>query len=200
MSPGLWQSRALAWCAVLVCCMQLTGCTGFSGLLTGASILYDRHSWYKKMDDFQLRAAASRALYHTPAFKNKLRAVEVAVFNGDVLLAGHVDTPALQQAVYSRFAAERLSYRRLFRYVRVANGEANRALDTWITTQIVSLALFDPQIDPHAFKVITVDQVVYLLGDMFPDQALQLVELARNTPEVLYVVKLLRYYHVTESI
>jgi osmotically-inducible protein OsmY len=54
-------------------------------------------------------------------------------------------------------------------------------------------------VDPHAFKVLAVDQVVYLMGDMLPDQAQYLINIARNTPNVRHVVKLLKYYHLTDQ-
>ncbi len=182
------------------CAGLLTACAGLSGVWTGANLLYDRHSWYKKFDDFQLRATAARLLYHDKQLKPALRAVEVAAFNGDLLVAGHVALRRERDGLYARIQASHLTYRRLFRYVTVASSEANQFLDAWITSQIISQALLDVTIDPHAFKVVTVDQVVYLMGDMLPYQAKQLIAVARNTSDVRYVVKLLKYYHLTDEI
>jgi len=200
MSTSRMVQRIASLFALSLICCVLSGCGSLSGLWTGASLLYDRHSWFKKIDDFQLRADVARAIYHNKLFKHSMHTVDVAVFNGDLLLAGHVETAELRTALYSHLLAAQLNYRRLFRYVTVASSESNRVLDSWITTQIVTQVLLDTTVDPHAYKVVTVDQVVYLMGDMLPEQALKLIDVARNTDHVRYVVKLLRYYHLTDTI
>ena len=200
MSPGRGLCYSARAAIVLLCLSALLGCGSVGGVWTGANLLYNRHSLYKKFDDFQLRAQVARLLYHDSAFKRVLSGVDVSVFNGDLLIAGHVSTEVQRAALFTRLMAAPLSYRRLFRYVNVASMASNGVLDAWITTQIVSQSILDTEIDPHAFKVVTVDQVVYLMGDMMPPQALRLIDLARHTPNVRYVVKLLRYYHLTDRL
>ncbi|OYV54488.1 MAG: hypothetical protein B7X00_01300 [Legionella sp. 21-45-4] len=154
---------------------------------------------YKKIDDFQLETTVRRLLYHDKRLSCATCLLDIAVFNGDLLIAGHVNTIALREEVYSRLTSSGLGYRRLFKRLSVDAAPANAVLDAWITTSINSQLVMDSEIDPHAFKILTSDQVVYLMGDVLPYQAERVVNLARNTDGVRYVVKLLRYFRVTES-
>lgn len=56
----------------------------------------------------------------------------------------------------------------------------------------------DSNIDPHQFKVITMDNVVYLMGDALSEDANRLIDIAKQTDGVLRVVKLFKLYHFNE--
>ena len=71
--------------------------------------------------------------------------------------------------------------------------------DSLITAKIRSQIVADSEINPRAFKVVTSDGVVYLMGDVIPTQADWVVEIARNTAGVLTVVKLFKYYQLSDN-
>jgi len=177
----------------------LSGCLGLSGAWTGASLLYDRHGLYKKMTDYQLVAEANRLLYHDAQFKHDGCSIEVAALNGDLLMVGHVPTTILRDEAYRR-VAEKGGYRRFFNQIAVGYFTDNAAEDAWITGKIRSQILADSTIDPHQFKVITFDRVVYLMGDAFPEDAQRVVDIARQTSEVLRVVTLFKFFHYVSPI
>lgn len=172
----------------------LSGCLGLSGAWTGASLIYDRHGLYKKMTDYQLVAEANRALYHDGEFKHYGCSIDVAALNGDLLLVGHVPTEMLRDEAYQR-VARKGGYRRIFNQIAVGYFADNTAEDAWITAKIRSQIVSDSDIDPHQFKVITFDRAVYLMGDAFPEDAKRVVDIARQTSEVIRVVKLFKYFH-----
>ncbi len=165
---------------------------------TGANLVYDRHNIYIKANDFQLAASISRALYRDKMFKRSDCAIEIAVFNQDVLVVGHVPTQALRQAVESRIRAIP-DIKRFFNQLELSSEGENPLLDSWITTTIRSEILADSSIDPHHFKVVTADQIVYIMGNAMPDQAQKVIDYARRCRGVKRVVKLLKYYHLSDK-
>ncbi len=172
----------------------LTGCV--SNIWSGALLVYDRHNIYKKLTDYQLAANASRALYHDQLFKQPGCSIDLAVFNRDILMAGTVPTLNLEKEATRRLFALK-GYRRLFNQLSLSSEPGNSLTDSWITTKIRSQIFADAEIDPHTFKVITSNSVVYLMGDVRPEQAQRVVSIARNCTGVVRVVKLLKYYNLS---
>lgn len=183
-----------AW-IFLLASLCLTGCV--SHVVTGAGMIYDRHKVYLQMDDFQLGAQANRVLYKDNAFKIPACSISVAVFNRDVLLVGHVPSKKLRDLAYARISALP-GIRRLFNQIEVNYLPLHSVQDSWITTKIRSQIFAHSEIDPHQFKVITCDRIVYLMGDVIPDQASQVILFARQCRGVKRVVKLFKYYNLSD--
>lgn len=174
----------------------LSGC--ISSLWTGANLIYDRHQIYKQVDDFQLSADASRALFKDRRLKARDCYVDLTVFNGDLLVSGHVPTPELRQMVQQRLATL-TGYRRIFFQISLQSEPGPLVQDSWITTQIRSRIVADSRIDPKAFKVVTSDRIVYVMGDVLPSQANRVIQIARTTAGVKRVVNLLKYYNLSDQ-
>lgn len=172
--------------------LSLWGCTGVGSLWTGASLIYDRHNVYKKIDDYHLYMKVNNALAAGNLFKNSRCVLDIAVFNGDILVAGHLPTFDMLNELNQRLGQVR-GYRRLFNEVRVINTASNAIQDGWITTKIRSQIFADDSIDPNAFKIITSDGIVYLMGDVRPGEAKAVVTIARRTIGVVQVVKMFKY-------
>lgn len=180
----------------LLSCL-LTGC--LSNLWTGANLVYDRHHVYKKLSDYQLTAKASHALFHDYVLKCNDCSVDLAIFNGDILLSGHVPNAKLREEAKQRII-RLVGYRRVFNQIEISSQPVKTIEDGWITTKIRSRIFADSEIDPHAFKIITSDQIVYLMGDVRPHQALKVINIARSTEGVLRVVKLFKYYNLSNQV
>lgn len=173
--------------------LSLCGC--ITEVWTGASLLYDRHHVYKKMGDYSLSARTNHLLFSDNVFKCRGCVIDVATFNDDVLLAGHVPTERLH-AILAQRLVHLSDYRHLYNEVVVAKLSSQSIKDTWITTKIRSHLLADSRIDPNAFKVITTDGVVYLMGEVMANQARRVVYIAQNTAGVKKVVKLMHYFTI----
>ncbi|HBI22383.1 MAG TPA: hemolysin [Legionella sp.] len=182
--------------SILLCSLCLSGC--ISDLWTGANLVYDRHNVYIKIDDFKLNADANRALYHDRVFKRDDCSIELAVLNRDILLVGRVPTETLRQEAYTRIKNVP-GKRRLFNQLAVNHTAEDPVLDSWITAKIRSQIFADADIDPHKFKVLTYAQIVYLMGDVVPSQAEKVIHFARKCRSVLRVVKLFKYYHLSDK-
>lgn len=167
-----------------------------SNILTGANIIYDRHSLYIKLNDFQLGADANRALFNDNRFKCEHCSIEIAAFKGELLMVGHVPTQTLR-----REASERIQkipqLGRFHNELALYDGTDDPVLDSWITAKIRSEILADATIEPNEFKIVTMDQVVYIMGSVMPSQAEKVLLFARECREVKRVVTLLRYYHLS---
>lgn len=168
----------------------LWGCTGT--LWTGANLVYDRHDVYKKLEDYHLYVKVNNAVASDRELKCTNCVIDIAIFNGDILVAGHLPTPEMLVELQRRLAQVK-GYRRLFNEVRVANVPSSALQDSWITTKIRSQIFADDTIDPNAFKVVTSDGVVYLMGDVRPNEATTVINMARRTVGVVHVVKVLKY-------
>ena len=175
----------------------LTGC--ITDVWTGATLVYDRHNVYKKFSDFQLGANGSHALYRDNTFKRDDCSIDLAVINGDMLLAGHVPTEELRQEAYKRLTALG-GYRRIFNQLAISKTSSNMLQDDWITSKIRSSIFANSSIDPHEFKVVTSEQIVYLMGDVAPEQAKIVISIARSCVGVKRVVKLFKYYNLSDHL
>ncbi|KTD62434.1 hemolysin, lipoprotein [Legionella shakespearei DSM 23087] len=187
LSKMKWQQALL----VVLLAYGLSACVG--SLWTGASLVYDRHDVYKKLNDYHLLVQVNDVLAVNRTFNQSSCVLDIAVFNGDILIAGHVPDDTLFDELRNRLAKLR-GYRRLFNEVKVKAVPSNNMQDTWITTQIRSRIFADASIDPNAFKVITSDRIVYLMGDVKPDEAEKVVTMARYTKGVDKVVKVMKYF------
>ena len=179
-----------------LCCTLLSGC--ITGIWTGASLFYDRHTAYHSLSDFELNAAANRALNKDDLFDCPECHIDLAVFNGDILLTGHLDTSELREEAYKRMMSVP-GARRVFKKISIEPIRTNIMKDSLITAKIRSQIVADSEINPRAFKVVTSDGVVYLMGDVIPTQADWVVDIERNTAGVLTVVKLFKYYQLSDN-
>lgn len=181
---------------ILITSTLLTGCMG--GVWTGMNLVYTRHNVYKKVNDFHLALQANQLLFFDKTLKQEGAYLDLAVFNGDLLLAGHLPDAALYQLAFDRLSA--LSgYRNLFKQVALSSDLNNGVEDSWITTKIISQIIADSEIDPSVFKIITADRIVYIMGDAPSKQAHLVIAIARKTSGVVRVVKLLKYYQLSNS-
>ncbi len=181
-------------CCLLVVILSLallTGCVG--SLWTGASLVYDRHNIYKTVNDYQLQSQVSTALNRDQQLKCDMCYVDVAVFRGDILIAGHVPSQELLDEINEQLSHVK-GQRRLFNQLRLMTSAPSSRFDSWITTKIRSRILLDDRIDPKAFKVVTVDRVVYLMGDVDPKQADLVIGISRHAAGVEHVVKMMKYF------
>lgn len=181
---------------LILYCTLLTSC--ISNVWTGASMVYDRHNIYKKLSDCRLSISANRALYKDDVLKCSNCLIDTTVFKSDILLSGHVPTNDLRQEARSR-VAEVQGYRRIFNQIGTQQLNDTSLQDNWITTKIRAGIFADSEIDPHSFKVVTTDQIVYLMGDVIPSEAERVIRIARQCAGVKRVVRLFKYYNLSDK-
>lgn len=181
---------------IFVSSVFLSGCVGT--IISGANMVYDRHNLYKKMSDMQIAALVNKSLFQDKVFRRPDCNIDIAVFNGDILLAGNVPSERLRNLANKRVvhAAE---HRRFFMQLSLKPTQISDVEDGWITMKIRSQIFSDSAINPNKFKVVTVNGIVYLMGDVIPEQARRVIHYAKNTSGVLRVVKLFKYYNLSDK-
>lgn len=194
MDSGI--QRKVGFLISITVMLLLSGC--ISDIWTGVTLVYDRHNIYKQVSDFQLDAAIGRALYKDQTFKGKNCSLDYAILNGDVLLAGYLPNDEFRQELKKRVESVQ-GARRYFFELSIRGPIDNSLEDNWITAKIRSKIFADSSINPKAFKVVTFDKVVYLMGDVFPDQADRVIYYARSCSGVRRVVKLFKYYTLSDK-
>ena len=184
---------------IIICMLLLTTLNGcMSNVFTGANLIYDRHNVYMKFDDVQLSSAANRIMFRDKLFKCSECMLDVVTFNRDILLVGTVPKQTLRVEALKRLQRLQNS-RRIFNQLYVNSPRPNTLQDSFITLAVRSYIFANSKIDPHAFKIVTWGGVVYLIGDVMPEQAELVTNYAKNFAGVVRVVTLFKYYHLTDS-
>jgi osmotically-inducible protein OsmY len=176
---------------VILLSTLLSGCIG--GAWTGGSLLYDRHHVYKKLSDYQLSIALNEALFPDLQLRSEHRVIDITVFNGYVLLSGHLPTQALYDLAAQRIRTMQ-GYSHLFNAITISQAHSRNLEDAWITSKIRSQMFANSEIDPKAFKIVTTDGQVYVLGEVKREQGQLVIDIARQTEGVIRVVNCLRYF------
>lgn len=118
--------------------------------------------------------------------------VEIKVVEGRVLLTGNVDEPDTQiEAVNLAWQVD--GVREVINEIQVSDqsGFSNYARDVWVSAQVRSRLLFGKGIRSVNYSVITVNQVVYLMG-IAQDQA-ELNRAVNVASTTSYVKKVVSY-------
>lgn len=120
--------------------------------------------------------------------------VEIKVVEGRVLLTGNVDKPDSQiEAVKLAWQVE--GVKEVINEIQIndKSGFWNYTKDVWISTQIKSRLLFGKDIQSVNYSVITVNQVVYLMGiAQSHDELSRVTNVASTTSYVQKVVSYVR--------
>jgi len=138
--------------------------------------------------DFQLQAQIAENLMVTNPVLQE--GITTTVYQGRVLLTGHVPTPAMRLAAAD--AAQRVpGVRTVFNEVEVTSPESmwDGAKDALITAQLRSNLVSDPDIRSANYTIETANGSVYLIGSArFEGELQRVTAFARYIPGVKRVV------------
>lgn len=153
-------------CFLFLLLLSLNGCIalGIATTATTGAMVADERTFGSIVDDKVITTKVKYELVKNSTEGNSLKAVSVDVYEGRVLLTGHVPNAE------SKDEAEKVAW--LVRGVKeVINdstiskkGELNGAKDLWITTKIKTQLLMAKEIRSVNYKVVVYDGIVYLLG------------------------------------
>ena len=171
----------------------ITGCA--AAILAGAAgsyIIYDDRSLHSLEKDARIFHVV-----HTQFVRNKQLTnahLDVTSFKQIVLLTGQAPY-ASQRALAEKIGRDAPNVRKLYNEISI-NSPTNawrRTQDTGITSNVRSHMLAKKGLESGAIQIITENGVVYLMGDVTHAQAELAVNVARNIPGVMRVVKLFQY-------
>jgi osmotically-inducible protein OsmY len=172
-------------------CLLVSSCIG--ALWTGADLLYDRNSYSSKFNDYELNNLVHQTLMDYQILNQADNLIDYTVFNGDILVAGHVTTKNLKER--TQLAIKNITgYRNFYNMLTVGKIANTEFTDSMITAHIRAEIFKDQDVLPKTVKIVTVDCNVYLLGDMPADHSKIIEDLARGTPKVDKVFNLIHGY------
>lgn len=155
-----------SWLGLAIILISISGCVPLmigAGTETAVVVAQER-SVGGAIDDAGILLKIKN-LYAQHDYKDLLANVEVKSVEGRVLLTGNVDKPQSQvEAV--RLAWMVNGVREVINEIQVndQSGIWNYARDVWISTQIRSRLLITKGVRSINYSVLTVNQVVYLMG------------------------------------
>ncbi len=184
--------------AIILLSVILTTVTGCVPLVIGgateaAVVVAQERSVGSAVDDASILLQIKN-LYAKQDFKDLLTNVEVKSVEGRVLLTGNVDKPDSQiEAV--KLAWQVNGVKEVINEVQIndKSGFWNYTKDVWISTQVRTRLLFGKNIHNINYSVITVNQVVYLMGiAQNQDELNRATNVASTTSYVQRVVSYVR--------
>ncbi|MDR0225767.1 MAG: BON domain-containing protein [Burkholderiaceae bacterium] len=187
-----WSHAACTVLAVASVSAVLSGCValvGGSAVMAGMSVA-DRRTTGTQVEDQGIELRSNNRISETMGDKAH---INVTSYNRQVLLTGEAGNEADRQAI-ERLVREQSTVRHVFNEVVVApftSTLSQRSKDALITTQVKASLLDAKDIQASAFKVVTENKVVYLMGLVTPREAKRGAEIARGINDVTKVVRVL---------
>ncbi len=180
-------------CLALSLSFLLSGCPAVIATGAGAGVVAaeDRRSLGTMTEDegIEIKTASRVADAH----KDRVH-LNVTSYNRMVLLTGEVPDEKVRRDI-ERIARAVENVRGVTNElaVRAPTTLSNRANDTYITSKVKTRYVDAQRFNPVHVKVVTENQVVYLLGLVKKQEAKDAVELARTTEGVKKVITVFEY-------
>lgn len=158
-----------------------------------AAVVHDRRTLGAIIDDQGIELKAGAAIAGDPALRNQAR-INVTSMNGVVLLSGEAATLEARDRVLA-LVREVNGVRRITNEMQIAEPRrmGGRSLDGLITSAVKSRLLVAKNIDATRVKVVTDNQVVYLMGLVTRDEGDVAAGHAATIDGVTRVVKVFEY-------
>lgn len=185
---------SLIW---IIIATQMTGCvpmvlTGVGvGAGAGALMVEDRRTSGIFIEDERIELQISRRIKEN--LDDNVR-VSVTSYNRNVLLTGEVPDEATKKEV-EKLAMSVENVRNIFNEVMISEKSslASRSNDAMITSKVRARFLGNGVFQVHHVKVVTTNNIVYLLGLVTREEGETASRIASTTASVEKVVKVFEY-------
>jgi osmotically-inducible protein OsmY len=192
--------RFYTFILVLSAAALLQGCVALvaGGVLVGADAIHDRRPAGVVARDRNIQLTAFDAINRHKELVRDDNNVKIVVYNGVMLLAGQVRNAQLKDLA-QRTVADIEGVDRLVNEIEVSDepqGFWRRRQDETITARVKTGLLnitSIPGFDPTRVNVTTSHHVVYLMGLVSHEEAEASGDVARDTSDVVKVVKVFEY-------
>lgn len=178
--------------ALVLASSVLVSCV--AAVVAAAGMVYDRRSVTTIEADARIFHVVHKGIVTNPHFRDS--SISVTSFNRVVLLVGQTPNPA-NKALAEKIAHSAPGVYRVYDEVAVAHPlpVSQHPKDSWITSQIRSAMLTKKGLESGSIRIVTENEVVYLMGIVTAEQAVLAVDVARRVPGVKKVVKIFQYIH-----
>ena len=190
-----------------VCCLPLTmsGCVAAAiaagvGLGVAGKNIVDDHRGVKQVfSDRKITDKIVTQLAHNPWVQRNSH-ISVTAYNGVVLLAGQTQSQDVKQFV-GNVAHQTPGVRKVYNELVISGtqGTLSSVNDDWLATKVRSAMVGRKGLYTNNIKVIAVDGIVYLMGDVSAEQAQLAANTARRVSGVRKVVEVFEHSATSQS-
>ncbi|MDV6346161.1 BON domain-containing protein [Nitrosomonas sp. Is35] len=183
------------WLSLLILLPFLTGCVPMFAIGTaagtGAYISEDRRTSGMFIEDEGIELKSSRRIHQQ--FGDKVH-INITSYNRMVLLTGEAPSEDIKTDI-GKLVMGVDNVRRIFNEIAVAGHTslASRSNDTLLTSKVKARFLAERKFQINHVKIVTENEVVYLLGVVTRQEADNAAQIASSTSGVKKVVKVFEY-------
>ncbi len=158
----------------------------------GGLIVYDKRSLQMIEKDSRIFYVINTEIAKDPTFDDAR--IVITSFSKVVLLLGQVPVESIKYSA-DKIARRTPNVRRVYNQITVGPkiSIAQQSKDTWITSEVKSRMLARKDLESGSIRVITENNVVYLLGIVTPEQSNLAASVASQVKGVYKVVKIFQY-------
>ncbi len=181
---------------ILISTTLVSGCAApvivAGGALAGAAVT-DRRDASTIIDDRSIVLKIEEKIYTDDRIRRHIH-VNVTSYNGVVLLSGEIPTMEMRKIIVNH-AQHVAKVKKIYNETIIAPASdfKSRRQDTWITTKVKSALLSEKNINGLHFKVVTENQIVYLMGLVSRTEGDIAANAVRQVKGIKQIIKLFEY-------
>lgn len=183
------------WLSLILCLPFLAGCVPMfavgTAAGTGAYISEDRRTSGMFIEDEGIELKSSRRIHQQ--FGNNVH-INVTSYNRLILLTGEAPTAAIKTDI-ERLIMSVDNVRKIYNEIAVAANTSlvSRSNDALLTSKVKARFLAERRFQINHVKIVTENEVVYLLGMVTRQEAENAAQIASSTAGIKKVVKVFEY-------
>ena len=183
----------IAVMVMLVAALQGCAVVTVVAVTAGATMVADRRSFSKQIDDQSIEFVAHNELAKQKALTKNTN-LHVVSMNGTVLVVGQAPNDYLRDLAIKTIQ-EVPDIVTIHNQVRISatTGITTQSNDIWLTSKVKSALLATSDVNAKDIKVVTENSEVFLLGLVTKKEADIVVEITRNINGVSKVIKAFEY-------
>ena len=190
--------KATRIAALLMLISALQGCAVATvvAVTAGATMVADRRSFSKQIDDQSIEFTAHNELAKQKALTKNTN-LHVISMNGTVLVIGQAPNTYLRDLAIKTIQ-DVSNIVTIHNQIRIGStiSVTTKSNDIWLTSKVKSALLTNSEVNAKDIKVVTENAEVFLLGLVTKEEAHIVVEIARNISGVSRVYKAFEYISI----
>lgn len=180
-------------CLLFILCCLLSGC--MSSALSGANVVYKHKYLQDQVADYSITIRCWNALKQTFCHDD-IKHLHLTSFNRIVLLTGQLPDNTVRCGV-ENLLRNTSNIARIFNATTIETPITGKQQlqDSWLTTKVKSKIITSNEIYADKIKVVTENDIVYLMGIVTEEEGNVATALAKETQGVKKVVTI--FYYMT---
>ncbi|PKG85361.1 BON domain-containing protein [Colwellia sp. 75C3] len=191
----LSKNKSVQLAGILMLISALQGCAVATvvAVTAGATMVADRRTFVKQIDDQSIEFIAHNELNKQKALSDNTN-LHIVSMNGTVLVIGQAPNTYLRDLAI-KIIQDVPDIITIHNQIRISSTIAitTRSNDIWLTSKVKSALLANGEVNAKDIKVVTENSEVFLLGLVTKKEADIVVEITRNINGVSRVFKAFEY-------